>query len=125
VVYEGRPTTWTGKVALMYPSDYGYATSGGANGRTNCLSYYLYRWKSYSGCYSNDFLYYGSGHWFLTTFSTGSYGAFVMSVAGYTYHVDGDPVKYSRAIRPTIYLNSKVQIISGDGTNNSPWIIGR
>ena len=25
-VYSGRPTTWTGKIALMYPSDYGYAT---------------------------------------------------------------------------------------------------
>ena len=28
-VYSGRSTSWTGKVGLMYPSDYGYATSGG------------------------------------------------------------------------------------------------
>ena len=25
IVYSGRPTTWPGKIALMYPSDYGYA----------------------------------------------------------------------------------------------------
>ena len=30
-VYTGRPTTWTGKIGLMYPSDYGYATSGGTS----------------------------------------------------------------------------------------------
>ena len=28
-VYNAKPTSWTGVVALMYPSDYGYATSGG------------------------------------------------------------------------------------------------
>src|SRR5699024_3350454 len=29
-VYAGRPTDWIGKIGLMYPSDYGYATSGGS-----------------------------------------------------------------------------------------------
>ena len=29
-VYSERPTKWTGKIGLMYPSDYGYATSGGS-----------------------------------------------------------------------------------------------
>ena len=28
-VYEGNASKWIGKVGLMYPSDYGYATSGG------------------------------------------------------------------------------------------------
>ena len=28
-VITGRPTTWIGQIGLMYPSDYGYATSGG------------------------------------------------------------------------------------------------
>ena len=38
-VYSGRPTTWTGKVGLMYPSDYGYATSGGSTtNRAACLA---------------------------------------------------------------------------------------
>ena len=31
-VYSGRPTTWTGKIGLMYPSDFAYATAGGSGG---------------------------------------------------------------------------------------------
>ena len=34
-VYSGRPTEWIGKVGLMYPSDYGYATSGGDGSEGN------------------------------------------------------------------------------------------
>ena len=38
-VYTGRPTEWPGKVGLMYPSDYGYATSGGTSmNRASCLA---------------------------------------------------------------------------------------
>ena len=44
-VYSGRPTTWTGKIALMYPSDYGYATAGGTTtNRESCLAKELYNW---------------------------------------------------------------------------------
>ena len=44
-VYSGRPTTWTGKIALMYPSDYGYATAGGTTtNRASCLAKELYNW---------------------------------------------------------------------------------
>ena len=40
-VFTGRTTEWTGKIGLMYLSDYGYATSGGDTGRETCLSYIL------------------------------------------------------------------------------------
>ena len=39
-VYSGRPTTWTGKVGLMYPSDYGYAVLASSCGRTTNLGDY-------------------------------------------------------------------------------------
>ena len=48
-----RATTWTGKVGLMYPSDYGYATSGGSTtDRATCLNTVLYSWdgSSVSDC---------------------------------------------------------------------------
>ena len=42
----------------MYPSDYGYATSGGStSNRTSCLNSELYNWDSASDCYNNDWLY--------------------------------------------------------------------
>ena len=38
-VYGENSTTWTGKIALMYPSDYGYATSGSSEvNRATCLA---------------------------------------------------------------------------------------
>ena len=47
-----RTTTWSGKIGLMYPSDYGYATSGGStSNRTSCLNKELYNW--YSSSYSD------------------------------------------------------------------------
>ena len=45
-VYSGRPTTWTGKIGLMYPSDYGYATSGGTTkNRATCMATILWDWN--------------------------------------------------------------------------------
>ena len=42
-VSSGRPTTLPGKIGLMYPSDYGYATSGGSTtDRATCLAKELY-----------------------------------------------------------------------------------
>ena len=41
--YNNRDIKWVGKVGLMYPSDYGYATSGGINfDRNTCLNKELY-----------------------------------------------------------------------------------
>ena len=55
-----RTAKLTGKVALMYPSDYGYATSGGDTvNRSTCLSGPLDNWDN-SGmeeCYENSWLY--------------------------------------------------------------------
>ena len=62
-VYSGHATTWTGKIGLMYPSDYGYATSGNSTtDRATCLSkelfsWSLYNWGNASDCYSNDYLF--------------------------------------------------------------------
>ena len=59
-VYSGRSTSWTGKVGLMYPSDYGYATSGGTTtNRASCLAKEMYNWddSSVSDCKNNDWMY--------------------------------------------------------------------
>ena len=51
-VYSGRSTNWIGKVGLIYPSDYGYATSGNSSTtRATCLAKGLYHWNKASACY--------------------------------------------------------------------------
>ncbi len=56
-----RTTKWTGQIALMGPSDYGYATKGNTNiSRDECLKNALLRWdvlNATSNCIKNDWLY--------------------------------------------------------------------
>ena len=123
-VYSGRPTTWSGKVALMYPSDYSYATSGGSTtNREACLAKELYNWDSSSDCYNNDWLYDSSTtQWTLTPSSSISNYAFVVfSTSGIVNNYGG--VLYSRGVRPSVYLTSNVKISGGNGTSNSPYTL--
>ena len=53
-VYTGRPTSWTGKVALAYLSDYGYAAGSGSADDT-----WVVRSSGYVNNYSDAFNAYG------------------------------------------------------------------
>ena len=123
-VYSGRPTTWSGKVALMYPSDYGYATSGGSTtNRDACLAKELYSWdsSSFSDCKNNDWLYDSSTYqWTLTPGSSRSDYVFLVGKPGF---VGRSNASYSSGVRPSVYLTSNVKILGGDGTSNSPYTL--
>ena len=122
-VYSGRPTTWSGKVALMYPSDYGYATSGGSTtNRESCLAKELYNWdsSSFSDCKNNDWLFTGNYQWTLTPNSSDS--NIVFNVYG-TGFVNRSDAYNSNGVRPSVYLTSNVKISGGDGTSNSPYTL--
>jgi hypothetical protein len=126
-VYSGRPTTWSGKVGLMYPSDYGFATSGGDTAdRAACLATNLGSWNStdpdVNDCKNNDYLYLKSTEWTLTPYSDDSYRVFVAYSNGWVFYYG--VAAYSFAVRPAAYLKSNIEILSGDGTSESPWIIG-
>ena len=123
-VYSGRPTTWTGKIALMYPSDYGYATAGGTTtNRDSCLAKELYNWdgSDVSDCKNNDYLYKSSySQWTLAPDSSYSSIAFGVYSAGRVY--DSYDVNYTRGVRPAAYLKSSISLSSvGDGSSTSPY----
>ena len=121
-VYSGRPTEWTGKIALMYPSDYGYATSGGSStDRETCLNTALYNWNDYDGCIDNDWLYDGSNHpWTITPRSSTSNYVF----NGYSYvNLYYATAHGSSAVSPALYLSSNVKISGGEGTEDSPFTL--
>ena len=122
-VYSGRPTTWNGKVALMYPSDYGYATSGGSTtNRDACLAKELYNWvsSSFSDCKNNDWLFNGGYQWTLTPYSSDSYDVFFVNSPG---SVNDLYAGSSFGVRPSVYLTSNVIISGGDGTSDSPYTL--
>ena len=121
-VYSGRPTTWTGKIGLMYPSDYGYATSGGTTkDRSACLAKELYNWDSsdFSDCKGNDYLYNSSLYqWTLAPDSADAYYVFYVgrdgAVASYIAgHAD--------AVRPALFLKSNIQVDKGTGAKSDPY----
>ena len=120
-----RTTTWTGKVGLMYPSDYGYATSGGSTtDRATCLNTSLVSWNSssVSDCKNNDWLFNNSYQWTISPFASSSRAANVF----YVYSdgiVRGNGASTNDGVRPVGYLLSNTSIQSGDGSSGNPFIL--
>ena len=121
-VYSGHATTWTGKIGLMYPSDYGYATAGGTTtNRASCLAKELYGWNvpTISDCKNNDYLYKSSyTQWTLTPDSSYSGITFYVFTGGGFYR---NTVNNTNGVRPTLYLKSNISISSGDGSSTTPY----
>ena len=123
-VYSGRPTYWVGKIGLMYPSDYGYATSGGTTtNRESCLAKEMYNWdsSSYSDCKNNDYLYNSSYRWTITPYSSISYYVFVVFSTGFVYLNSAS--NSGNSVSPVLYLKSTVQITGGEGTSENPFTL--
>ena len=113
-VYSGNPTEWTGKIALAYPSDYGYAVD-----LSKC-SQNLYNYSD-STCTSNNWMktiIAPNKGWLLTPLSSNSNHVWYISSNGsvgyiYAYSAYG--------IAPVLYLNSESSIKSGTGTSSEPY----
>ena len=116
-VYSGNPTSFIGKIGLMYPSDYGYATS-----REECLATALNSWDDYSDCLDNDWLYNSNLNQRTITPDSGiPDDVFFVFSAGQVY---GSITSISIAVRPALYLSSDVMITGGTGTSSDPYILG-
>ena len=124
-VYTGRPTTWTGKIGLMYPSDYGYATGGGTTkDRAACLAKELFNWNSsdFSDCKENDYLFNRSYQWTLAPLSGYVDLVFTVNLNG---EGGGSPAftTHTYAVRPALYLKSNIVVKSGTGEKNNPYTL--
>ena len=108
-----RTTTWTGKVGLMYPSDYVYAVD---------LSLCTQNGYNYhnSTCESNDWLLYSS-QWTIMPYSDYVYYAFVGYGSG---RVNFSQTYYTFAAYPVLYLKSDITITGGNGTSTNPYTLG-
>ena len=119
-VYSGRPTTWKGKIALAYPSDYGYAAD-----LNQCKDKTLYDYDNRT-CTSNNWMKAiitnnGSNTgWLLTPNSGNSYYAWYVDSVGY---VSNYSIAYSAfGAVPVLSLSSELGIESGgDGSSSKPY----
>ena len=110
-----RTLTWTGKVAVAYPSDYGYAAD---------LSLCQKQLGSYNDatCTANNWMKsilapnYG---WLLTPYSGSANLAWYVYSSGFVNNYDF--AYYAGGVAPVLSLTSELDIGSGTGTSSSPY----
>ena len=114
-VYSGRPTSTTGYIGLMYPSDYGYSVLSSSCTRTTNLGSYG------TTCAGQSWLYGKGDEWTLTPSSLLSIFVFHLSniASVYSNYANG-----GWGTRPVLYLDASVYKIDGDGSLNNPYIVG-
>ena len=120
----GRPTSWTGKIALPYPSDYGYAAD-----LSKCTQD-LYNYGN-STCTSNNWMKTivsndGSKNgWFLIPYTNYPMGVWLTYSNGMIMSTGNPQSPYlafgTLEVAPVLYLNSNASLGSGKGTSTEPY----
>ena len=118
VTYQNsRPVVWTGKIGLIYPSDYGYASSdtecrtdlrAGLTLKDNKID------NTTAKCKNNNWISY---QW---TWTINSYlnSSAIFGIVGY---IESSSASGAATVKPSVYLLPTVKIISGDGTSSNPY----
>ena len=109
-----RTTKWTGKVGLLYPSDYGYATD------LNACSENLSNYGS-SSCKGNNWMPIDNvGTWTMTPDNRIDHSAFKFTANGIVFGYTSS----ASSVHPVMYLKKDAVIESGTGTKDDPYIAG-
>ena len=115
-VYSGRPTSTTGYIGLMYPSDYGYSVLSSSCARTTNLGSY-----NTAKCVGASWLYGKGDEQKLTPYSSNSNNVFYL---GYIGSLSNNNANNGYGSRPVLYLDASVYKIDGDGSLENPYIVG-
>ncbi len=128
-IYSGNPEYVYEKIGLMYPSDYGYATTGeNTTNKSSCRTLTLGNWGD---CGKNNWIF-NSGisnksEWVISPFYS-SITAMRINIGGSLGAggtLDDWVVVYEYSVRPTFYLDSSIlKIVGGTGTSIDPYHIG-
>ena len=111
-VYSGRLTTWTGKIALPYASDYGYAAD------LSKFTQNLYNYGTESNNWMYNILGTSSYGWLLTT-QTEESAVWAVKPFG---NVRSGYVSYKAyGVTPVLFLSPELSIESGDGSSTNPY----
>ena len=112
-----RATTWTGRVGIIYPSDYAYATD------LSVCTKDPYNYDTDNNCKNNDWLLDTSNYqWTISPYSSRDNLAFIVYSSGGVK--DDHYVGGARGVRAVQYLRSEVTIVEGVGTSTNPYILG-
>ena len=114
-INDEKSTTWNGKVALVTVSEYLRSNSN----QSSCGTFSKNN-DNYSTCQNSSWMYINDLWWTLSPNAGNSYNVFGVYSNGLVYNY---AYNSHRAVRPTVYLSSGVQIVSGDGSQNNPYQI--
>ena len=114
-IWEGNQVSWTGKIGLLYPSDYGYASN--TSNWNSDMSYYYSNGGSLNNWLFNTEAYVS---WFLSPASGDS--VFVLSWGDFGF-VGGNYADSDGSLRPALNLKSTAIVTSGDGSYNNPYVL--
>ena len=108
-----RTTTWTGKVGLIYPSDYGFA-SRDTSCRTNIHN------KTTVPCKNDNWLDINYSYWTLSPVADtwGSNVVWYVTSGGY---IKNSSARGAIGVRPVVYLTNNVSLDGGNGTEGKPY----
>ena len=132
-VYTGNPSNIYAKLGIIYPSDYGYATTGGSTtNKESCRAKPLYNWddSSYSYCKNNNWIFNtakfsNSNEWFISPITSNSASSCSLVNTGSFFAGYMNDSSYKYSVRPTFYLDSSIlKIVGGTGTSTNPYHIG-
>ena len=127
ITYQNsRPTTWTGKVGLIYASDYGYASTYGEchNNLRVGVTYdkATEKWDYSNGlCKTDNWLAKNSWYWTLSPCSGYSNNVFLVYGDG---AVSDNNAYNSNSVFPAVFLKSDILFISGTGEKTTPYRLG-
>ena len=117
--YERNNATmiWEGKVGLMSMSDYLYAAG------STCTNYMAYSsdGNDIRKCKDTNWLFTGTRTWMITPSTASTPWERLVETEGY---VNGYTATSSLAIRPVVFLKDDIEIVSGTGTTDDPYILG-
>ena len=114
---EGNGQKWLGKIGLIYPSDYGYATVS---------DYWSQTLKSfYSEARHSDWLYQSlsisaDGLWTISHYASDSTYIAYLTYRGAT---GINSFSSSSEVLPVLYLKSDVMIVGGTGLDSDPYML--
>ena len=115
-----RTSNIIGEVALMYPSDYGYAVLASDCARTIPIDKGGY--NTVSACYNNNWLFHSAlsetyAQWLISPYSSN----FVFNISS-TGYADGYYMATERLYNPVMALKSDVKV-TGSGTQTDPYVM--
>lgn len=116
-IYENSTSVWCGYVGLMQSSDYAYAM-----GREECIQDLR---KSLDSCQSYNYLWLGQvdrkNEWMLTPNLSDTRSVFQRAIEENGIVNELAVAAQPNEVRPVVYLNPNVRIMSGNGTEESPY----